>query len=195
MCMKKRLTILLSVAFIFATNAVYSQTISQLVNFGQGVDSKGTPDFTYHENYVYMLYTASNNMGRVCRYNLNTGEQDWSGDLFPTIAEDDAGHNGHAITVDGDGYIHCWIGMHNHKMKYYRSNSPGTYNSFTDQSSTVPWYDHTGVDEKRYSYPSAATSTNGDVFVILRRTALDLNDGNVREIQHGEKQDFYHYMI
>ncbi len=191
--MKKQLTFLVMVLLSLMAINVSAQTVTQLVDYGQGTSSKGNPAFAYYGNYVYILYTAGTDSGRVCRYDMDTGSSDWSGDLFPTIAADDQSHNDAAIAVDGDGFIHCWIGMHNHKMKYYRSNSAGSYNSFTDQSATMPGYNDTGLDERRYTYPWATTSTNGDVFFIARRTGLYFNGATLRERQYDEKQDLYHW--
>ncbi|MFB9056871.1 BNR-4 repeat-containing protein [Mariniflexile ostreae] len=192
---------------VLATLNVSGQTTTSLVNYGQKVNTRNEASFAYHNNLVYILYVdnvADDSLGgmywaRICRYNLDTGAKDWSGNLFHTIATDnrngdnDEGHNDSTIAVDGDGYIHVWIGMHNDKMKYYRSLSPGAYTSFGDFGNTFPGYNDTGLELKTYSYPVAATTTNGDVFVILRRTAWYYKNGELKGLQHNEKQDLYHW--
>ncbi len=187
---KTSLLFLLSYFFLSVTHA---QMDKQLLNFGQGANSKGKPSLAISGNKAYILYTSANNMGKICTYDLLTNESEWSGELFPTIGATDASHNNAAMAIDGSGYIHVWIGMHNHRMKYWRSNSPRDIHNFTDCSAQMPWYDHSGIDEKRYTYPTTTTASNGDVFVILRRTALFMKGGVVREAEHDEKQDLYHW--
>lgn len=184
---------LLSVGILLKGVFLQAQTVTQVVEYTPG--QSGQPALALDGDYAYVLYTdGSSYKGRICRENLVTGSTNWSGDLFNTIAPGDASHNGAAIAVDGDGHIHAWIGMHNHKMKYYRSNTPGSYTSFTDRSSTMPGYSDTGLDEKRYTYPAAVTATNGDVIFIARRTGLFIDgSGRLRESQQNEKQDLYHW--
>jgi len=159
---------------------VPNQTVSELVDFGEGSSSKGSPSFAYYGNYVYVLYTSSSNfMGKMCRYDLVNETAVWSGDLFPTIGEHDSSHNDAAIAVDGDGYIHCWIGLHNSNMSYYRSISPGSYNNFSaDLGSTMP------SNTNAYTYPSACTSSNGDVFVILRHDGVGTESDETQWLYH-----------
>ncbi|WP_163930927.1 BNR-4 repeat-containing protein [Paraferrimonas sp. SM1919] len=170
----------------------YAQTPSHLFQYTSS--TAGQPSFDVVGDDIYILYTDGDSLkARICHYHMQTAIGQCSNDLFDTLAPDDNSHNQSAIAVDGNGYIHAWVGMHNHKMKYYRSNSPHSYTSFTERSSSMPWYDHTGVDEKRYTYPHAVHASNGDVFFIARRTALFLDGSNVRESQRNEKQDLYHW--
>lgn len=199
--------LLIIIFLLLVTLNVSGQTTTSLVNYGQGANTKNEASFAYHDNLAYILYVDNvpdDNLGgmywaRICRYNLDTGVKDWSGNLFRTIATDnrngdsDESHNNSTITVDGDGFIHVWIGMHNHKMKYYRSLLAGSYDSFGDFGNTFPGYNDVGLEEKNYSYPVSATTTNGDVFVILRRTGLYFKNGQLKGLQHNEKQDLYHW--
>ena len=158
--------------FWFLSISLYGQTFKELAVF-EPRGSSGGPSIAYHNNYAYVLFTdATSFMGRIMRYNLTTEEEEWSSDLFPTIAdpngENDASHNDSAIAVDGDGYIHCWIGMHNDALKYYKSISPGSYTNFTENIGREMTRNQMNWKKKRYTYPSATTSSNGDVFVILR---------------------------
>jgi hypothetical protein len=169
--------------------------VEKLAVFKEESAWKGPASCAIHGKAVYVVYTADNNMGRVFKYDLTSGESTSSGDQFPTIGKDDRSHNDAAIAVDGEGYVHVFIGMHNHRMKYFRSLSPRSVEAFEDRSKEIPGYFDSGVNEKRYTYPRMCTSTNGDVFLILRRTGMfwDSNRRAIRESQHSEKQDLYHY--
>ena len=198
---------LLIIILVLITFNAAGQTTTSLVNYGQGVNTRNEASFAFHNNLVYILYVANvpdDSLGgmywaKICRYNTDTGAKEWSDNLFHTIATDnrnkdnDESHNNSTISVDGDGFIHVWIGMHNHKMKYYRSLSSGSYTSFGDFSTTLPGYYDVGLEQKNYSYPASATTTNGDVFVILRRTAWYFKNGELKGLQHNEKQDLYHW--
>ncbi|WP_242203555.1 BNR-4 repeat-containing protein [Aestuariivivens insulae] len=207
--MKKKLFQLALLLLTISTlNAQSPPTVTSLFDFtddGSPGNTKNAASFAYHENIAYVLYVDNNVVndsiypGKICSYNLDTGEVIRSSFDFPTLvtntASSDEGHNQSAIAVDGDGFIHVWIGMHNHKMKYWRSNDAYDIENFTDYGSSMPGYNDTGWytdlpegnddDEKLYSYPYAATTTNGDVFVILRRTA--------NYTQTHERQDLYHW--
>ncbi|WP_258103484.1 BNR-4 repeat-containing protein [Marinoscillum sp. MHG1-6] len=151
----------------------------------------GRPDMAKHNDDMYIVYTeGKKHWGEVVKYNLTTGATVYGTRLFPTIGKNDASHNDATIAVDGDGYIHVMIGMHNDKMKYYKSDNPEDPTSFTNLSTSMPGYNDTGMYEKQYTYPDAATASNGDVIFVLRRNGLG-TDGNSK--QHYEKQDLYHY--
>jgi hypothetical protein len=180
------------VFLISLSSVVSGQTITNLVTFCSG-GSKGKVAMAISGSKVYTLYTNAKYFGAISCYDLATGTSTSSGNLFPTIGKTDASHNDASIAIDGNGYIHAWIGMHNTKMKYWRSNSAGDINNFTEYGYQMPGYNDTGVNEKRYSYPAAATASNGDVFVILRRTALILSGGIVKEALTNEKQDLYRW--
>ncbi|WP_242203556.1 Ig-like domain-containing protein [Aestuariivivens insulae] len=203
--MKKILFNLVLLATVLSAS---SQTVTSLFDFtddGTPGNTKNAASFAYHENIAYVLYVDNNVVndsiypGKICSYNLDTGEVIRSSFEFPTLvtntASSDEGHNQSAIAVDGNGRIHVWIGMHNHKMKYWRSDTPEDITNFTDKSSDMPGYGDSGEytdlpegndnDAKLYSYPYAATTTNGDVFVIVRRTA--------HHTQTHERQDLYHW--
>ena len=169
--------------------------VERLAVFKEEAAWKGPASCAVHEDVIYVVYTADNNMGRVFKYNLATGESASSGDQFPTIGEDDRSHNDAAIAVDGDGYVHVFIGMHNHRLKYFRSTTPGSITEFENRSHEMPGYSDAGVNVKHYSYPRMCTSSNGDVFLILRRSGRTWNRNQkvVRGSQHSEKQDLYHW--
>ncbi|WP_163930523.1 BNR-4 repeat-containing protein [Paraferrimonas sp. SM1919] len=188
--------------------------------------SLGRTDVAVYNNFAYVLYADAaindDNNGRLAKINLADNSIQYSNQRFLTIGNGDASHNGAAIAVDGDGYIHAWIGMHNHQMRYYRSTTPESIESFDNLSnqetfaSYDPSYDDwsnlptpednnatyygfinqhpsTNLNLRLYSYPEAASLSNGDVVFIARRTSLRLKDGTIAGSQTGEKQDFYHY--
>lgn len=175
--------VILSIALFFVVIvSCYGQKATILVNYTKLPDSvdvwTGNPAFDIKDNFVYVVYTDPTTLkGKICRYNITSGEAVWSNDLFDTVALDDISHNDAALIIDGDGFIHVWIGMHNHSMKYYRSTSPGSYNSFKNCSTEMPNY------QFGKTYPWVTSSPNGDVFMMCRRTAG----------VHDEKQDFYHW--
>ena len=171
--------LLLGFVTVLTTFILPAQTVTQLVDYGKGSNSAGGPSFAYHGDYVYVLYTSSNFKGKICRYDLVNDTVEWSGDLFPTIGQSNSSHNDAAIAVDGDGYIHCWIGLHNSNMVYYRSINPGSYNNFSaDLGSTMP------SNTNAYTYPSACTSSNGDVFVILRHDGVGTLSDETQWLYH-----------
>jgi hypothetical protein len=168
--------------------------ITQLTRYAPSL--AGSPSIAVHRNYAYIVFTDGGTFkGKITRYNLTTGSSVTSDDLFPTIGENDASHNDAAIAIDGDGFIHVMIGMHNDPMKYYKSTSPEAYNSFVNLSTEMPGYNDTGLEEKLYTYPTAATASNGDVVFVVRRNGLFYDEGRkeVRSSQHFEKQDLFHY--
>lgn len=175
-----------SAFFMFLALAFTLQGFSQnvtafpqkLVDFASSDIWKGNPSFAKHNDNIYILYTTLNNKGQICKYTISTGAVEWSGDLFDTVGEHDPSHNDSAISVDGDGYLHCWIGMHNDPLKYYRSVAPGDFKTFENRSVEMPNHIKT-----RASYPWSCTATNGDVFLIIRRS-LSLDN---------EYQDLYHW--
>jgi hypothetical protein len=78
------------------------------------------------------------------------------------VWRDDIGHNQPTIAVDGDGYIHAFVSMHNNDWRYYRSDAPGDVGSMVNRSSQMP--DQGG----KYTYPAATRSANGDVYLAVR---------------------------
>ncbi|WP_258103473.1 Ig-like domain-containing protein [Marinoscillum sp. MHG1-6] len=176
-------------ALIFNLQAQSRPTTTQLLEYAPKL--AGSPSIAIHDGYAYMLYTDGNDfMGKITRYNLSDGTSANSGPLFETIGENDAGHNDAALAVDGNGYLHAVIGVHNDKIRYYKSTGPGTYDSFEELSSSMPGYNDTGVDIKEYTYPVAETASNGDVVFVMRRNGYYVDGGGS---QHFEKQDLYHY--
>ncbi|WP_258103483.1 PKD domain-containing protein [Marinoscillum sp. MHG1-6] len=179
-----------------ATYAQSTPTSSQLVEYSpQGL--AGRPDLAHIGDKIYVLYTDNTTyMGCIAQYDLSNGSTTKNENLFPTIGQEDSSHNDAAIAIDGDGYIHVMIGMHNHKMRYYKSQHKHDYFAdfdaleFDTLGSSMPGYNDTGIHEKFYSYPSAVTASNGDVAFILRRTGFILQQG---DSQNFEKQDLYHY--
>lgn len=75
---------------------------------------------------------------------------------------DDVGHNQPSIAIDGDGYIHAFVSMHNDNWRYYRSNAPGDVTSMVNRSSQMP------DQNLRYTYPNLARGPGGDVYLIIR---------------------------
>lgn len=184
--------IVLSTTLLTSALATANPVVEQLSLYADS--TKGQPSLAVSGNDVYVLYTdATTYQGRITHYNLVSGETVKSGDLFDTIGFDDSSHNQSAIAVDGDGFIHVLIGMHNHKLKYYRSNSPGDYQNFTDHSTLMPGYNDQGIEEKRYTYPAMVATENGDVVFVARRTGLFMDGERLRESQQNEKQDLYHF--
>ncbi|MCY9870429.1 BNR-4 repeat-containing protein [Vibrio barjaei] len=185
---KKALSLLLLAFAGFSCSAQVEKLFEYTSKFA------GQPSLAVYGREAFVLFTdGRSNKGRICRYHMDTEVSSCSGDLFDTIAPHDIGHNNSAIAVDGDGYIHAWIGMHNHKMRYYRSKQPLDIEHFTFKGDEMPGYDDEGLDEKRYTYPDAVASKDGDVLFIARRTGLFMDGDRLRESQHDEKQDFYHY--
>jgi hypothetical protein len=78
------------------------------------------------------------------------------------VYPDDVGHHQPTIAVDGDGYIHAFVAMHNSNRRYWRSTLPGNVDSMADRSQTMP--DQGGS----YTYPVATRGANGDVYLIIR---------------------------
>ncbi|WP_258103480.1 BNR repeat-containing protein [Marinoscillum sp. MHG1-6] len=161
----------------FLANA---QKAVQLVKFVENNRWSGNPAMAVDNGLVYVLYTDPDSFkARICKYDLHANTAEWSDHLFETVASDDASHNDGAIAIDGEGYLHIWVGMHNHSMKYYRSEKPGDISSFTNRSVEMP-----NADYGR-TYPYATTASNGDVFMIARRTSSI----------HDERQDLYHWNL
>ena len=162
----------------YSSLPAYSQTTTTAVDYAGHSIWKGNPSMAHQGDFIYILYTEDNNKGRICRYSISDGQSVWSDDLFETIAPHDISHNDSAIAVDGDGYLHCWIGMHNRQgMQYYRSDSPGDIKAFSQCSDEMPQPD------LRRTYPWSCTSSNGDVFVIFREARASDN----------EYQDLFHW--
>ncbi|WP_258103479.1 BNR-4 repeat-containing protein [Marinoscillum sp. MHG1-6] len=171
-------------AFIFIIGAIWPLGLSaqvkvtELVDFARDDEWRGNPSLASDGENVYVLFTDVDRKGSVCKYSMGSGKVEWTKGIFETIGDHDPSHNDAAIAVDGDGYIHCWIGMHNDNIKYYRSVKPRDISLFQDVSFEMPNH-----DKARATYPWATTSANGDVFLIFRR-ALGANN---------EWQDLYHW--
>jgi hypothetical protein len=74
---------------------------------------------------------------------------------------DDIGHNQPSIAIDGDGFIHAFVSMHNNNWRYFRSNNSQDIGTVTSRASEMP--DQGG----QYTYP-VLTQANGDVYLIIR---------------------------
>ncbi|MDO6566513.1 BNR-4 repeat-containing protein [Alteromonas sp. 1_MG-2023] len=86
---------------------------------------------------------------------------------------DDNGHDQPTIAVDGDGDIHVFADHHNNNWRYFRSSSPTDVNNLLKRSDMV---NNTGI----YTYPVAATSENGDIYLIVRDTnGSDIGKGQL----------------
>jgi len=199
--------------------------IDRLTQFTSGV--RGLTSFVVEGDFAYVLYTPKDNCfkdncrARITRVSITSNSQVESSDLFDTIGFEDPKHNHSTISIDGDGFIHVFIGMHNSKMKYYRSTASVDQIidfkkvSFSELSSTLPHYSDKGLDTKLYTYPISASMSNGDVVLVARRTSLYLKGTSlvedhltlpfcspnlvsqpcIAENQTGERQDLYHYSL
>ncbi|WP_163931680.1 BNR-4 repeat-containing protein [Paraferrimonas sp. SM1919] len=177
--------------------------ISRFVN-----DTSGSSSIAVADKHAYITYTDSADyLGKIVKVNIETGEVERSEQTFFTIGDGDRSHNDSAMAIDGDGFVHVWIGMHNHQMRYYRSNAPYSIESFTNLSNSNTWasyddtyndwqyiptpadgnktyYSHIKKDQNKnsdirlYSYPHAVSLANGDIAIILRRAGIDLNGVN-----------------
>jgi hypothetical protein len=75
---------------------------------------------------------------------------------------DDIGHNQPSIVLDGDGYIHAFVSMHNDRWRYFRSEQPEDVTTMVNRSEEVPDPD-AGV-----TYPRLALAPSGDVYLMAR---------------------------
>lgn len=78
------------------------------------------------------------------------------------VYPDDIGHNQPSIAIDGDGYLHAFVSMHNNDWRYYRSAAPGDVTTLVDRSADMP--DQGGL----YTYPNVARTGGGDLYLIVR---------------------------
>jgi hypothetical protein len=81
-----------------------------------------------------------------------------------TVFTDDIGHNQPTIAVDGDGYLHAFVSMHNNDWRYYRSTAPGDVTTLV--RATMP-------DSGKFTYPNATRVNNGDVYLIVREYSTE----------------------
>jgi hypothetical protein len=86
--------------------------------------------------------------------------QDGSGNCVTYV--DDLGHNQPSIAVDGDGFIHAFVSMHNDTWRYYRSNSANSVAGFTNRASELP------DAGNLFTYPAIRRAPNGDLYLIIR---------------------------
>lgn len=82
--------------------------------------------------------------------------------------QDDIGHNQPTIAVDGRGFIHVFASMHHSSWQghYFRSRRARWVT--TMRSSNDLWPRHS-----RFTYPVAATSPSGDVWLLARQSGID----------------------
>jgi hypothetical protein len=78
------------------------------------------------------------------------------------VYTDDVGHNQPSIAIDGDGYIHAFVSMHNNNWRYYRSEQPGDVTTMVNRSAEMP------DQNQRYTYPNLTRAEDGDVYLIIR---------------------------
>jgi hypothetical protein len=78
------------------------------------------------------------------------------------VYPDDIGHKQPSIAVDGDGYVHAFVSMHNNDWIYYRSAAPGDVTAMVNRSADMP--DQGG----QYTYPNLTRVDNGDVYLVIR---------------------------
>lgn len=79
---------------------------------------------------------------------------------------DDEGHNQPSIAIDGDGYIHAFVSMHNNEWRYFRSARPEDPTEFVNVSAEMPDQD------LGFTYPNLATAPDGDVWLIARSRSV-----------------------
>lgn len=117
-----------------------------------------TPIVHYNKN----VYTAFIDQNRNCVLAKKDLEK-WEYVIIDQNIINDPGHTQQSIAIDGDGCIHIFYGMHSRGMKYKRSNIAGSLSGgFSDRSYEFPI--------GRYTYPSVATATNGDVYLFIRNS-------------------------
>ncbi|GAA2380346.1 hypothetical protein GCM10010404_40900 [Nonomuraea africana] len=75
---------------------------------------------------------------------------------------DDIGHNQPSIVVDGDGRIHAFVSMHNHRWRYYQSTRAGDVTSMAEAAAQLPDRD------LFFTYPVTVRGTDGDAYVLAR---------------------------
>jgi hypothetical protein len=78
------------------------------------------------------------------------------------VFNDDVGHYQPSISIDGDGYLHAFVSMHNNDWRYYRSTAPGDVTTMVNRSTQLP--DQGG----QYTYPNVSRAANGDLYLIVR---------------------------
>lgn len=126
-------------------------------------------DIAQRNKHLFVAYADVDGNLTVARRDGVTGEWTKKHNVAPTLAIKDASHNQIELAVDGDGYIHVFWGMHNREhftggMRYMRSNAPdNVIKGFSDCAKEIPGY------KEPFSYPSATTAPNGDVFLSLRQ--------------------------
>lgn len=76
-----------------------------------------------------------------------------------TVFPDDIGHNQPTIAIDGHGFIHAFVSMHNNDWRYYRSTAPQDVTTMV--RAQMP-------DSGKFTYPSATRMNNGDVYMVVR---------------------------
>lgn len=82
---------------------------------------------------------------------------------------DDVGHNQPTIAIDGDGYVHAFVSMHNDDWRYYRSDEPESVTTMVNRSDEMP---DAGM---AITYPVANSAPSGDVYLITRVDPADAN--------------------
>lgn len=76
---------------------------------------------------------------------------------------DDIGHNQPSLAIDGDGYLHAFVSMHNDGWRYFRSEEPGSVTTIVDHAADLP------DQEGGVTYPVTATAPrSGDVYLMAR---------------------------
>lgn len=76
---------------------------------------------------------------------------------------DDIGHNQPSLAIDGDGYLHAFVSMHNDGWRYYRSDLPESVTTMVDHAADLP------DQEGGVTYPVTATAPrSGDVYLMAR---------------------------
>jgi hypothetical protein len=109
---------------------------------------------------------------------VRSSRGDWSSECLTNSSGecvdylDDIGHNQPSIAIDGDGYLHALVSMHNSAWRYYRSVEP--------ESITMVDVSHELPDQgTAVTYPTMTTAPNGDVYFIARVNPGDWYSGRL----------------
>jgi hypothetical protein len=129
----------------------------------------------YRDGSVYVSYLAPNSPQDNVFVAKRTAPNTWTVRDTGFDAGYDVGHTQTSMGVDGQGYLHVFYGMHNHPMRYTQSNQPiNVTGGFQSLSPTA----FTGG---AYTYPNVTTTSNGDVYVIIRdqRSSYSAQQGRI----------------
>lgn len=125
----------------------------QLYAFNRDVPpTPGSPSATEHEVVLDVQRGALTSSG--C---LPTGDGDGCARFL-----DDCGHRQPSVIIDGAGYLHAFVGMHNSPWGYFRSEQPWDPTTMVDRSGELP--DQDGL----ITYPVVTRTPSGDLYLAAR---------------------------